>query len=325
MISLLKRAQNKRSVSDLSEAELIALAISAEEDDARIYRAYASRLRDDYPENAAQFDEMALEEDGHRQALITLYKMRFGEEIPLMRREYVKGFPPIRTDWMSIELNLETAREHAREMERTAEAFYIQAAKRSTDADTRKLLGDLAAAEAGHVVVAGQVFKGNEVTKSEDLEARRNFILSYVQPGLAGLIDGSVSTLAPIFAAAFATGNTHSTFLVGLSASVGAGISMGLTEYIADDGVISGRGSPTIRGIITGLMTTIGGLGHALPYLIADFWTATIVAIIVVFVELAVITYVQHKYMETPWMKASLQVLFGGALVLAVGILIGSA
>ncbi len=325
MIKLFNLVDKKRSVTDLSEAELIALAISAEEDDARIYRAYASRLRDQYPENAAQFDEMALEEDGHRQALITLYKMRFGDEIPLMRREYVKGFPPIRTDWMSLELNLETAREHARAMERTAEAFYVEAAKRSSDADTRKLLGDLAAAEAGHVQAAGQVFQSNDETELEDKEARRSFILSYVQPGLAGLIDGSVSTLAPIFAAAFATGNTYSTFLVGLSASLGAGISMGLTEYIADDGVISGRGSPIARGIITGLMTTIGGLGHALPYLITDFWTATIVAIIVVFIELGVITYVQHKYMETPWMKASLQVLIGGALVLAVGILIGSA
>ena len=325
MISLFKRAEQKRSMADLSESEMIALAISAEEDDARIYRLYASKLRDQYPESAAQFDEMALEEDGHRQALITLYKMRFGEEIPLMRREYINGFPIIRTDWKRVELNLETAREQARQMERTAEAFYLEAAKRSTDADTRKLLGDLAAAEAGHVVSAGRVFEGNAETETEDKEARRNFILSYVQPGLAGLIDGSVSTLAPIFAAAFATGNTYSTFLVGLSASIGAGISMGLTEYIADDGLISGRGSPVTRGLITGLMTTIGGLGHALPYLIADFWTATIVAIIIVFIELAVITYVQHKYMETPWMKASLQILFGGALVLAVGILIGSA
>lgn len=322
---ILSRTKNTRSISSLSEAELIALAISAEEDDARIYRTYASKLRSEYPANAAQFDEMALEEDGHRQALITIYKMRFGEEIPLMRREYVRGFPRPKPDWMAIELNLETARESARAMERTAELFYLEAAKRSKDAATRKLLGDLAQAEAGHVKSAGKVFSKTEAIDGEDLEARRNFILTYVQPGLAGLIDGSISTLAPIFAAAFATGSSFQTLLVGLSASIGAGISMGFTEAISDDGVISGRGSPIIRGVITGVMTTIGGLGHALPYLITDVWTATIIAGLIVAIELAVITWIQHKFMETPWLKASLQIVLGGALVLAAGILIGSA
>lgn len=317
--------KNKRSISNLSEAEMIALAISAEEDDARIFRAYADKLRGQYPENAAQFDEMAREEDGHRQALITLYKMRFGDQIPLMRREYVSGFPPAKADWISLEINLETARENARSMERTAEAFYIEAAKRSSDASTRKLLGDLAAAEAGHVKTAGQVFSHTDATMTEDKEAHRNFILTYVQPGLAGLIDGSISTLAPIFAAAFATGSSFQTLLVGLSASIGAGISMGFTEAISDDGVISGRGSPIIRGMITGLMTTIGGLGHALPYMISDVWTATLIAAIIVVFELSIITWIQHKYMETPWLKALLQIVLGGALVLAAGILIGSA
>ena len=150
-------------------------------------------------------------------------------------------------------------------------------------------------------------------------------MLTWVQPGLAGLMDGSVSTLAPIFAAAFATGDTWQTFLVGLAASVGAGISMGFTEAASDDGSISGRGSPAKRGVASGVMTAVGGLGHALPYLIPDFWTATIIAMAVVFVELWAIAWVQNRYMETPFWRAALQVVLGGALVFASGILIGSA
>ncbi len=313
----------KRLIQDLNESELIALAISAEEDDARIYRSYADRLRDQFPETAAQFEEMAREEDGHRKALITLFQMRFGDEIPLVRREHIKGFPIPNFGWLNAEADLEKARQSAREMEQTAERFYLMAAKRTSDPKTRELLGDLAAQEAQHSAIADGVMQSNVKTEAEDQTARRNFILTYVQPGLAGLIDGSISTLAPIFAAAFATGSSFQTLLVGLSASVGAGISMGFTEAISDDGVISGRGSPAVRGAITGIMTTIGGLGHALPYLIADVGVATAVAIFVVVIELAVITWIQHKYMETPWLRASLQIVLGGMLVLAAGIFIG--
>jgi len=149
-------------------------------------------------------------------------------------------------------------------------------------------------------------------------------VLTYVQPGVAGLMDGSVSTLAPIFATAFATQDTWTTFLVGLAASVGAGISMGFTEAASDDGQISGRGSPIKRGLATGIMTTVGGLGHALPYLIPDFWTATITAMVVVVIELWAIAWIQNRYMDTPFWRATLQVVVGGALVFAAGALIGA-
>lgn len=165
-------------------------------------------------------------------------------------------------------------------------------------------------------------------------QARREFVLRYVQPGLAGLIDGSVSTLAPIFAAAFATGHNWSTFLVGLAASVGAGISMGFTEALSDDGSVTGRGSPLIRGVVCGVMTTVGGLGHTLPYAIPDtlpagwpnaFVLATGLAIAVVVVELAVIAAIRTRFMATPFWRAALQVMLGGVLVLVTGIVIGSA
>ena len=325
MRNWIHRFSSKRRIADLSEAEILALAISAEEDDARIYRSYARKLRETYPKTAEQFDAMASEEDAHRRALTDEFVRRFGDDIPLMRREYVAGFPPARTKLLAGEIDLEAARDHARTMEATAERFYTMAAKITRDTGTRRLLSNLAAAEAGHEAKANEVMRSDDKTKAEDNAAKRNFILTYVQPGLAGLIDGSISTLAPIFAAAFATGSSYQTLLVGLSASVGAGISMGFTEAISDDGIISGRGSPIIRGIITGTMTTIGGLGHALPYLISDVATATIIAIFIVILELAVITWIQHKYMETPWLRASLQIVLGGALVLAAGILIGNA
>ncbi len=317
----------KRNFDDLSDEEILALAISAEEDDGRIYRSYARKFREDYPESAKQFDEMAAEEDEHRQALIALFQKRFGDahDIPLMRREYVKGFPSANTNWLNFEVDIQSARDNAKKMEKVAERFYLEAAKKTSDPETRKLLGDLAAAEAGHVDRSSEIFEASESTLAEDEKANREFILTYIQPGLAGLIDGSVSTLAPIFAAAFATQSSHETLLIGLSASVGAGISMGFTEAISDDGKISGRGSPVIRGVVTGVMTTLGGLGHALPYLINDVQIATIVAVLVVFVELFVITYVQNRWMQTPWLKAVLQVVIGGALVLAAGVLIGSA
>jgi len=318
---------SRKRFSDLSEQDIIALAISSEEDDARIYRTYAENLRDDFPASAAIFDGMASEEDEHRRRLIDLHTAHFGTHIPLIRREHVSGFYARRPVWLVENLGLERMRTEAEQMERDAQRFYETAAKRTTDAATRRLLGDLAAAEAGHSERAEALTKqhlDDDSKTSEEATAHRQFILTWVQPGLAGLMDGSVSTLAPIFAVAFATQDTWTTFLVGLAASVGAGISMGFTEAASDDGEISGRGSPIKRGFASGIMTTLGGLGHAMPYLITDFWTATIIAIIVVFVELWAIAWIQNRYMQTPFFRAAFQVVLGGALVLAAGVLIGS-
>ena len=318
--------QRKR-FDDLSEQEIVALAISSEEDDARIYRSYAAMLRADYPGSAAMFEGMATEEDQHRARLIALHQARFGDTIPLIRREHVAGYYHRRPVWLVENLGIERIREEAEAMEREAERFYLNAAQRTQDADTRKLLGDLAAAEAGHQRTAVHLedrHLDGETSNDEAAQSRRQFVLTWVQPGLAGLMDGSVSTLAPIFATAFATQDTWTTFLVGVAASVGAGISMGFTEAASDDGQLSGRGSPVKRGISSGVMTTLGGLGHALPYLIPDFWTATIIAIAVVFVELWAIAWIQNKYMETPFLRAAFQVVLGGGLVLAAGMLIGS-
>lgn len=317
----------RRRFSDLSEQEILALAISSEEDDARIYRMYADRLRADFPDTARVFDGMAAEEDEHRQQLIAAHRARFGEVIPLIRREHVAGYYARRPVWLVENLGLERIREEAEAMEREAERFYLAAARRTGDAGTRKLLADLAAAEADHQHSAGALSEAHldtASTESESATARRRFLLTWVQPGLAGLMDGSVSTLAPIFATAFATQDTWTTFLVGLAASVGAGISMGFTEAASDDGQLSGRGSPVKRGVASGVMTTLGGLGHALPYLIPDFWTATTVAILVVFVELWAIAWIQNRFMETPMLRAAFQVVLGGALVFAAGVLIGS-
>jgi rubrerythrin len=323
---LLSALTQRRRFSDLSEQEVLALAISSEEDDARIYRSFAERLRKDFPASAAVFDGMAQEEDGHRQRLIDLHSARFGDVIPLIRREHVAGFYARRPVWLSANLSLETIRGEARAMEQAAQDFYTRTAGRTQDAATRKLLGDLAAAEAGHERHAQGLEAKHlpaDAREDENATAKRQFILTWVQPGLAGLMDGSVSTLAPIFATAFATQDTWTTFLVGSAASVGAGISMGFTEAAHDDGVLSGRGSPLKRGIASGVMTTIGGMGHALPYLIPDFWTATTLAIAVVFVELWAIAWIQNRYMETPFLRAALQVVLGGALVFAAGVLIG--
>jgi rubrerythrin len=318
----------RRPFDTLSEQEILALAISSEEDDGRIYRSYADGLRDDFPASAAVFDGMADEEDRHRAALIELHRKRFGERIPLIRREHVKGYYERRPDWLVRPLGIDKVRGEAEAMEDQAHRFYLEAAKRTSDASTRKLLGDLAAAEKSHESLArrlGLEHVPEDVKAEEEASERRQFILTYVQPGLAGLMDGSVSTLAPIFAAAFATGDTWQTFLVGLSASVGAGISMGFTEAAHDDGKLSGRGSPVKRGLASGIMTSIGGLGHALPYLIPHFWTATAIAAAVVFVELWAIAFIQNRYMETPFLRAVLQVVLGGSLVLAAGVLIGNA
>lgn len=318
----------RRHFSDLSEKEILALAISSEEDDAQIYRTYADRLRADFPDSAAIFEGMAAEEDGHRKRLIERFKARFGDTIPLIRREHVAGYYARRPVWLIENLGLDRIRQEAAAMEIDAHNFYLAAARRTQDADTRKLLGDLAAAEAGHEKLAGHLQRkhlDDETLSREDREAHRQFVLTWVQPGLAGLMDGSVSTLAPIFATAFATHDTWTTFIVGLAASVGAGISMGFTEAASDDGTISGRGSPVKRGLASGIMTMIGGLGHALPYLIPHFWTATGIAIAIVFVELWAIAWIQKRYMDTPFMRAAFQVVLGGSLVFAAGILIGSA
>lgn len=317
---------HRKTFKELSEQEVLALAISSEEDDARIYRHYGQILSAEFPATATIFEAMADEEDEHRRRLIDLHEARFGKVIPLIRREHVSGYYARRPVWLVENLGLEKIRAEAEAMEREAERFYRAAAARTQDAATRKLLGDLAAAEAGHGDKAQHLTESeltDEARGAEDREAHRKFVLTWVQPGLAGLMDGSVSTLAPIFAVAFATHDTWTTFLVGLAASVGAGISMGFTEAASDDGQLSGRGSPFKRGIAAGVMTTLGGLGHALPYLIPNFWTATITAFVVVFVELWAIVWIQNRFMQTPFLRATFQVVLGGALVFAAGALIG--
>jgi rubrerythrin len=318
----------KRRFDELSEKEVLALAIASEEEDGRIYAIYAQKLRTAYPASAAVFDGMASEEDGHRQRLLALYQQRFGDVVLPIRREHVADFYARKQVWLVENLGLDQIRAEAEDMERRASDFYVAAAGRSTDVETRKLLGTLAAAEAAHQARAQGLTAEHldgEARTSEDDAAKRQFVLTWVQPGLAGLMDGSVSTLAPIFATAFATQDPHTTFLIGLSASVGAGISMGFTEAAHDDGKLSGRGAPWKRGLASGVMTTLGGLGHALPYLIPHFWTATTVALIVVFVELWAIVWIQNRFMETPFLRAAFQIILGGGLVLAAGILIGGA
>ncbi len=316
-----------RNFSDLTEREVLALAIANEEEDGRIYTDIAEGLREDYPASAKVFTEMAGEEGDHRRRLIELYQQKFGEHIPLIRRQDVRGFiqhPPV---WQIRPLGLDRVRDLAENMELEALRFYRRAASRTTDASIRRLLGDLAEAEAEHEHIAGRLVQENlpaSVRAEEDKVQRRMFLLRVIQPGLAGLMDGSVSTLAPLFAAAFATGQSWNAFVVGLAASIGAGISMGFAEALSDNGSLTGRGAPVIRGAICGLMTTLGGIGHTLPFLIPVFWTATSIAIGVVVVELAVISWVRWKYMDTPPIYATLQVAFGGALVFATGILIGS-
>ena len=305
---------HRRQFKNLTEQEILALAIAAEEDDARIYRWYAQRLRAEYPATAQVFDEMAREEDGHLAALIEDHKRRFGDAIPLIRREHVAGFYQRRPVWLVQNLGLDRIREEAARMEVESRDFYQRAAQRTSDASTRTLLDRLAAVESGHESRWEELLNEHLPAgkrAAENAEAHRQFVLTWVQPGLAGLMDGSVSTLAPIFATAFATGDTGKTFLVGLAASVGAGISMGFTEAASDDGTISGRGSPVKRGVASGVMTALGGLGHALPFLIRDFRTATAVAMAVVFVELWAIAWVQHRYMETPFWRAAVQDFWG--------------
>ncbi len=316
-----------REFSSLTEQEVLALAISSEEEDGRIYADFAERLRAEYPDSARIFLDMSAEENEHRRSLIDLYAEKFGQHIPLIRRQDVRGFASGRATWLHPRLNIEVVRKAAAEMEMQAGRFYRQAAARSTDAATRRLLGDLAEIEAGHERQAGTLAEqhlSHGRAEAEDDQAQRRFVLQVVQPGLVGLMDGSVSTLAPVFAAAFATHQSWNAFLVGLAASVGAGISMGFAEALSDDGKISGRGAPLLRGAITGAMTVLGGIGHTLPYLIANFWTATTLAAVVVALELAVISWIRWRYMDSRLFTAAVQVMFGGALVLACGVLIGN-
>lgn len=316
-----------KNFKDLSEAEILALAISNEENDARVYADFSARLRDTYPATAQVFNEMEAEEDSHRRTLIDEFRRRFGDHIPLIRREDVKGFITRKPVWLIQSLGIDTVRRYAENMEAETQHFYERAAERASDASTRKLLGDLAEAERGHVMLADELEKEHltpEAEADEDKAHRRLFVLQIVQPGLEGLMDGSVSTLAPVFAAAFATQSSHAAFVVGLAASLGAGISMGFAEATTDDGSLTGRGKPLLRGIVCGLMTTAGGIGHTLPFLIPNFRTAMALAVLIVAVELLVISWIRKRYMDTPFLRAAFQVIVGGVCVFLVGILIGS-
>jgi rubrerythrin len=313
--------------ADLSEQEILALAITNEEEDSRIYQGFADGLRAQYPSSAKMFDEMAQEEVKHRGMLYDLYRGKFGEYLPLIRRHDVKGFVRHKPLWLVRPLGLDEVRKYAAEMEFETARFYRKSAEQARDASVRELLIQLAEAEDKHENLAEQLDETILTPRArakEDETARRMFVLQYVQPGLAGLMDGSVSTLAPLFAAAFATHQTWQTFLVGMAAAVGAGISMGFAEALSDDGSLTGRGSPWLRGVVCGSMTAVGGLGHTLPYLIPNFFAATVLAVAVVAVELAVISYIRFRYMDTPFLQAAFQVVVGGVLVFLAGILIGS-
>src|SRR5215468_10846392 len=313
--------------ADLSEQEVLALAISNEEEDCRIYLNIAEGLRQQYPSSAQLFEGMAAEETRHRGMLYDLYRTKFGEFLPLVRRQDVRGFIKHRPIWLVRPLGLDEVRKYAAEIEYETARFYRRAAAQARDASVRELLVTLAEAEDKHEDLAeklGERVLTEDARAREDETARRMFVLQYVQPGLAGLMDGSVSTLAPLFAAAFATHQTTQTLLVGLAASVGAGISMGFAEALSDDGSLTGRGAPWLRGAVCGIMTAIGGLGHSLPYLIPDFWIATTFSVIVVAIELAAISWIRWRFMDTPFLTATFQVVVGGVLVFLAGILIGS-
>ncbi|HMD32591.1 MAG TPA: ferritin family protein [Candidatus Acidoferrales bacterium] len=316
-----------RDFNSLTEKEILALAIALEEEHERVYSDYAEGLRESFPATAAMFEEMRKEETAHRQRLIETFRSQFGEHIPLIRRQDVKGFVPRQRLWLTHPVQLNKLRGQASAMEIETRRFYERAAARSQDARIRQLFGDLAQEEREHTQRArelGDQKLGPKELLQEDDAKRRLFVLQIIQPGLAGLMDGSVSTLAPVFAAAFATRNSWDAFLVGMAASVGAGISMGFAEALSDDGSLTGRGRPLLRGTVEGLMTTLGGIGHTLPFLIKDFRLAIGVAAVVVIFELGIISWVRHKYMDTPPLTAALQVGVGGALVFATGILIGS-
>jgi rubrerythrin len=317
----------KKRFKDLSEKEILALAIQLEEEDARVYSDFADGLRDTYPSTAKMFEDMQAEESRHRQSLIDLYQQRFGSHIPLIRRQDVKGFVERRPEWLVRPLGIDKVRKQAEVMELETQRFYERALQHVSDASTRKLLGDLAEIERQHYAAAESIEEKQAASgarKEEDTSRKRLFMLQVIQPGLAGLMDGSVSTLAPIFAAALATHKTWDAFLVGLAASLGAGISMAFAEALSDDGSLTGRGKPLLRGVVTGSMTTLGGLGHTLPFLIPDFHVAFTAAVAVVVLELGIISFVRHRYMDMPIVSSAVQVIVGGGLVFVVGILIGS-
>ncbi|ABF42625.1 Rubrerythrin [Candidatus Koribacter versatilis Ellin345] len=316
-----------RNFESLNVREILALAITLEEEDARVYADFADGLKDTFPATAEIFEGMRQEEIQHRQKLFEAYRERFGEHIPLIRREDVRGFVKRRPIWLVRPLGLDVVRKQAAAMEEETRRFYEQAAKRTSDIGIRQLLDELAEEEISHEHRAEELQEEKlqpDIREQEEHAKRRLFMLQVVQPGLAGLMDGSVSTLAPVFAAAFATRSSWDAFLVGMAASIGAGISMGFAEALSDDGSLTGRGHPWIRGLICGLMTTLGGIGHTLPYLIKNFGLATTVAVIIVAIELMVISFIRHKYMDTPFVSAALQVVVGGVLVFLTGILIGS-
>src|SRR5271170_3265396 len=316
-----------KNFKELSEREILALAISLEEEDERVYADFFEGLRQDFGGSAAVFDSMRHEESEHRRRLIELYQQKFGEHIPLIRRQDVKGFVQRTPVWLIRPLGLDTVRQQASAIEVETRRFYERAAARAQDASTRQLLDDLAQEERHHEDRAQELTEANlrpDVKEDEEKAQRRLFVLQIIQPGLAGLMDGSVSTLAPVFAAAFATHNSNDAFLVGLAASAGAGISMGFAEALSDDGSLTGRGHPWVRGLICGAMTALGGIGHTLPFLLKDFRMALWAAGAVVIAELAVITWIRHRYMDSPWISAALQVGLGGVLVFITGVLIGN-
>jgi rubrerythrin len=317
-----------KTLRELTAQEVLALAVQAEEEDGRIYADLAERIRKDYPATAESLQAMHDEEDGHRHRLLSLYRARFGDHIPLIRRQDVKGFITRRPLWLNPILTVGMVRREVENMETESRNFYRAAIEQTSDVEVRQLLGDLAAEESKHYELAeemDQKQKTSGARAKENESERRRFVLQIVQPGLAGLMDGSVSTLGPVFAAAFATHVSFDAFLVGMAASIGAGISMAFAEALSDDGVLSGRGHPLARGLICGLMTTAGGIGHTLPFLIGNFTTAMVLAVSIVAVELAVIAWIRHRYMDTPLLAACFQVVVGGVLVLIAGILIGSA
>jgi rubrerythrin len=315
-----------KKFQDLTEREVLALAISLEEEDERVYADFAEGLRQDYPASASMFEAMREEESGHRRRLIELYQQKFGEHIPLIRRQDVRGFVERPALWLIRPMRIDAVRKEASTMEVETRRFYEKAAARTQDASMRQLLDDLINEEREHEERAQELDKEKlpaNVKADEERAQRRLFVLQIVQPGLAGLMDGSVSTLAPVFAAAFATQSTNDAFLVGLAASAGAGISMGFAEALSDDGSLTGRGHPWVRGLICGAMTALGGIGHTLPFLLKDFRMALWAAGVVVLAELAVITWIRHRYMDSPWISAALQVGLGGVLVFIAGVLIG--
>ena len=317
---------HRKSFDELTEREILALAIQLEEEDSRVYGDFAEGLRDNYPATAKILDAMQAEESRHRQRLIDVHRQRFGEHISLIRRQDVKGFLERRPVWLARPLGTNAVRKQVEIMELETRRFYDRALEKVSDAATRKLLGDLAEVERQHAALAESLEQKElplKVRAEEEGTGRRMFVLQVIQPGLAGLMDGSVSTLAPIFAAAFATYKPWDAFLVGMAASLGAGISMAFAEALSDDGSLTGRGRPIVRGSVTGLMTAAGGLGHTLPFLISNFHLAFTVAVLVVAAELAVISYVRHRYMDTPLFSSALQVIVGGSLVFAVGVWMG--